>query len=226
MSSRHAALGIREDVMIVEAEGWRTPLTGVMGRRGSVRLAQTHYRGVYHAEGLDGAKWMYVPNWLPVTVLQERRDGWQDWMVDDPLHWLGMRRTVAHLPSGRIVCAGLGLGLMLHHIVNDRPDITEVRVIEKNPDVIDLITPTLPADPRFTIVEADFYKYTQQRADAAFDTPGEPDGVLWDLAVGDGNSPEVQKGFIMARAYVHGYWPGAELVIFGDQARLAAVSRG
>lgn len=207
-----------QNMITFDGPKWSTPLTVHAGTRsGDARLVRKRYPvGYYQMEGHGGAEvYRIVGGKLPLTVLEVRdpQDGrganWQEWMLDDPLHWIGMGERVAQLPPGRIVIAGLGLGLMLHHIAASRPDITDVRVIERNADVIDLIMPTLPADPRVTIVEADFWEYIQINPDV-------PDAVLWDLAVGD--VQHTSADLMRAVAEVGAFWPEAKLVRFGIRA--------
>lgn len=170
-------------VIEIPGDGWETPLTRAPDRRvGDAQIRHSSYpRGYFRMEGFLGSELYQVTRTrLPVTELQRRhrvggRKEWKTWMVDDPLHWLGMEATVKALPPGRVVVAGLGLGLMLHHMAR-RSDLTEITVVEIDPDVIELIRPTLPSDPRVAIVCQDYYRYIEKSE--------RPDSVLWDLAVG------------------------------------------
>ena len=170
------------DTVVIDGTTWSTPLTHVELRTvGGARLIRRVYRGTYHYEGTDGFEFYRVPQSKPLTVIGlQRRHGrrsWKTWMVDDPLHWNGMREAVAKLPAGHIVVAGLGLGLMLHHMtVQDR--FSRITVVEWDPDVMDLMRDTLPLhDARIELVEDDFYHHIEGKR-------GLYDGVLWDLAVG------------------------------------------
>lgn len=195
---------------VVIAREWHTPLTGVERQHGAARLrADTYAKGIYPMEGIGGYEYVHVrgPGRMPVAVLQRRtpQGGWKTWMVDDPLHWDGMRERVMDLPPGRLLVAGLGLGLFAHHLM-ERPDITAIDVIEIDPDVIGLIEPTLPDDPRRRIVNADFYRYIREQQP-------QHDAVLWDLAVG---GPEETRGdFYRALGEVTMHMPGAVLSCFG-----------
>jgi len=95
---------------------------------------------------LDMPPYMFlkVPTPMPITSLQTFEHGeWQTWMVDEPAHWI-MMATLAGRVIGPSVCvAGLGLGLMLHCLA-DREDITDILIVEQNPDVIALIGPLMP----------------------------------------------------------------------------------
>lgn len=168
---------------------WETPLAGFAGREdGGARLYHTRYtRGVYPMEGVEGHPVYVVDKPIMITQLQLREKSggdlntdkygrdWYTWMVDDPLHWYGMRERVRALPPGWVVCAGLGLGLMLHHLVQ-RDDISAITVVERNLDVIHLMEDIVPQDMRIGFVNDDYYEFIKYS-----DTP---DSVLWDLAVG------------------------------------------
>jgi hypothetical protein len=60
--------------------------------------------------------------------------------------------------KGRVLINGLGLGMLLEGILH-KPDVTYVRVIEAEQDVIDLVGPHFANDPRVEIVKADAYTY-------------------------------------------------------------------
>lgn len=206
------------DPRIVEVDGpsYRTPLTPFAGRRvGRARLRSTSLpRGYYPAEGTYGFEYIRTMRGrLTTTELQRRgssRDsGWQTWMTDDWLHWHAMRERVVALPGDvrSVVCAGLGLGLMLHHFKRERPDIERITVVELDPDVVALIRPTLPIDPRVAIVVDDYYRFIEREDEPA------PDAVLWDLAVGEKHETrdDVTKGIVLTARR----WPNAYISVFG-----------
>lgn len=60
--------------------------------------------------------------------------------------------------TGRVLINGLGLGMILEAILS-KPDVTYVRVIEAEQDVIDLVGPTFANDPRVEIIHADAMEY-------------------------------------------------------------------
>lgn len=195
---------------------WETPLTGLERREGRARLRESYYgrNQRHHLHGVHGAAtYKVVDGSMPVMELQildQRR--WQTWMVDDPLHWFGMEEKVEDLPSGDVLVAGLGLGLMLHHMSNRRPDLGRITVVERSPDVVKLIRPTLPDDDRVEIVVADFYDHLERVTDP-------PASVLWDLAVGAGDDPEVRRDFLVAKVRVAVALPGVPLFMFGTVDR-------
>jgi hypothetical protein len=165
-------------------------------------------------EGTSGYQFYRVSGGrLPVMCLQRRAEGrktWKTWMVDDPLHWCAMRELVLDLPAGRLLVAGLGLGLFAHHML-ERPDITDIEVVEIDPDVIALITPTLPEDPRVKITQGDYYAHIEHGLSV------QPDAILWDLAVGNQEQtyPDFMRGMMLTTAFL----PGVPLSCFGIRRR-------
>lgn len=60
---------------------------------------------------------------------------------------------------GRVLIAGLGIGLILLPI-QMKPEVTSVLVVEKYQEVIDLIVPKIPIDPlKVTVVRGDIFNY-------------------------------------------------------------------
>jgi hypothetical protein len=63
---------------------------------------------------------------------------------------------VVERAHGEVLIAGLGLGMILHPILQ-KPEVRAVTVIEKFQDVVDLISPTLPGDPRLNVITDDIF---------------------------------------------------------------------
>jgi predicted membrane-bound spermidine synthase len=79
------------------------------------------------------------------------------------------RRTnleIVHRAHGRVLIAGLGLGVILVPILA-KEGVTEVVVIERHQDMIDLIAPRFD-DPKLRIIHADVNEWRQER-DERFD---------------------------------------------------------
>ncbi len=66
--------------------------------------------------------------------------------------------------TGHVLINGLGMGMLLEAILA-KPDVTAVRVIEIDADVIALVGPHFAHDPRVTIVHADAYAYKPARGE-------------------------------------------------------------
>lgn len=126
---------------VLKIKDWKTPATEYPLRRvGTAEITRENYkRGFYWMEGVDGYIFFKVLKPIPVTNLEI--DG-EIWMVDDPLHWIGMQRLAEH-SEGRVLVGGLGLGLVIHAL-DKNPKVKEVDVAEINKDVIDLIKPLIP----------------------------------------------------------------------------------
>lgn len=60
--------------------------------------------------------------------------------------------------TGRVLVSGLGMGMLLEGLLS-KPDVTLVKVIEIDPDVIALVAPHFLHDKRFVIVQGDAYAY-------------------------------------------------------------------
>ena len=65
---------------------------------------------------------------------------------------------VVERAHGDVLIAGLGLGMILHPILG-KQEVRSVTVIEKYSEVVELISPTLPYDPRLTIVNDDIFTW-------------------------------------------------------------------
>lgn len=214
------------NTLVINGPEWKTPLTKVPDTRvGRARIRRdSQARGYYRLEGVafDSEVYQVVKGRMPVTLL-ERKTGdiggfdlnghragqWKVWMLDDPLHWYGMGERVADLPPGKVLCAGLGLGLMVHHLVA-RDDVTKITVVEIDSDVVELVSPTLPKDPRIDVVQADYYHYIE-----TIPKEDRPDSVLWDLAVG--SHEETKFDFMRAEAMTAVYLPDVPLFRFGER---------
>jgi spermidine synthase len=71
--------------------------------------------------------------------------------IQDFLHFV-------YKAKGMILVNGLGLGVLLKKLL-DKPEVTKVTVIEKSPDVINLVGPTYRNDKRVEIIHADAFSY-------------------------------------------------------------------
>ena len=139
-----------------------TPYTDVPALSGQlVRLSKSVYkRGFYNNEMVAGYELSYVKKPITVTSLDVKcRDGvWRTLMVDDPMHWLGMGELAKLALPGTVLVAGLGMGLLLHHLVK-RDDITKILVVEIDPEIIEFVSPYLPKDDRIVFRVGNFYHF-------------------------------------------------------------------
>ncbi len=141
----------------LELDSWHTPATDYPEIQvGSHRIKRSRYRGHYYMYGIDDYLLFHTRHDLKITTLQELRGKrWHQWMVDDPPHWRAMEIYAEH-SEGDVLCAGLGLGLIVHALARN-PKVASITVVEQSQDVIDLISPHLPTDKHITIVKDDWY---------------------------------------------------------------------
>lgn len=146
---------------------------------GNVEIKIIPYtEGIYLMENVKGYKFFEVQKKINIHAL--KIDG-RIVMVDDPLHWIGMEELAKH-SSGSICVAGLGLGLIVHHLVNNK-DVSSIEVFEINKNVIELISPLLPEDNRIKIINGDFFK--EPFREKHYDT------MIIDLWVGENGDFEI-----------------------------------
>jgi len=151
---------------MIKIREWKTPATDYPEKEfGSARISREKYKnGYYHSYGVRGYEYFLVTKPIDITSL-EIKDGngeWKTWMVDDCPHWWSMQ-DYARNSSGRVLVAGLGLGLVTGELLKN-VDVNSVTVIERNKDVIGLISPLLPEaiDVHFDIKNEDFYKFINE----------------------------------------------------------------
>jgi hypothetical protein len=127
------------------------------------------YNGFYPCYDVRGNQAYHAEDIL-VTLLKINN---KVWMLDDPPHWWNMQDQAGFF-HGHVVCAGLGLGLIVHAL-HDNPRVHKITVIEREKDVIDLVGPRLPRE-KLEIVHRDFWDWRD----------AQPDSVFFDLFVGNG----------------------------------------
>ena len=135
-------------------------------------------QGIYLMEGVRGYKFFEVKNKIRITTLRINNE---IVMVDDPLHWIGMEELANH-SIGNVCVAGLGLGLIVHHLIKNL-NVKSIEVFEINKDVITLISPLLPEDKRIKIINDDFFKEPFRKKQ--YDT------IIIDLWVGENGNFEI-----------------------------------
>lgn len=170
---------------VIEVTEWRTPATTYLTTQGRrVRIGRSRYtRGFYEAyqtgPGVDEHyQYYHLPKGIHVTTLQIKEGRrWKTWMVDDPPHWWAMQEHARHY-QGHVLCAGLGLGLIVHAL-QENPQVTKITVVEREHAVATLVSPHLPSNKPLTIVLGDWYSFQSK---TTFD------GVFFDLFVGNGHA--------------------------------------
>ena len=165
---------------------WETPATLYPRRKlGIACISNIRYRkGIYEMYGVPAPdddqavpgtarQYKYYRIMKPITVTALEIEN-KTVMVDDIPHYLGMVNH-ANYYSGTVLVAGLGLGLIVHTLAQN-PKVDRIVVVERSQDVIDLVGPLVPSK-NLEIVHADWYEYNPDFR---------PDGVFYDLFVGDG----------------------------------------
>lgn len=142
----------------LEISQWETPATSYpLVSVGTARFDRTpQTTGYYSYWGMDGYLYWHVRRRIQITELQLRENGrWSTWMVDDPPQWRAMQIFAEHA-TGRVLVAGLGLGLVCHELVRN-PLVEHITVVERNADVITLMRSHTPEE--VNIVHQDFYEF-------------------------------------------------------------------
>ncbi len=151
---------------VIEIIEWKTPAADYPEKEfGSARIKREKYkRGYYNSYQVRGYKYFEVKEPIPITCLEIKDDNgiWKTWMVDDPPHFWAMQDYAAN-STGRVLVAGLGLGLVTRELLNN-VDVDSLTIVEYNSDVIGLISPLLPEpiDVKFKIINGDFYDFINE----------------------------------------------------------------
>ena len=188
---------------------WQTPASAYEEREiGAFRLKRTVYEpGYYKLYRVKGYTYFQVMKPIPIMSLQECRDGeWRDWMIDDPFNYLAMKEYCGSL-KGRVLTAGLGLGLAVQELAKNG-EVTEVVVVERSPEVMTLVGGYMPSS--VNLVLDDFWAYTEQANGW--------DSILLDIWVTKGKEQHdrvMEEEARPAREKLKERFPSATLVLFG-----------
>jgi len=165
--------GIEEFVLRIDS--WHTPASDYpLKRIGAAEIARrTKRRGYYRMEGVGG--YMFYEVTKPVKTTELTING-ETVMTDEPVNWIGMQKLAEHC-YGRVLCGGLGLGLIVHAL-NKNEKVTEIKVAEINRDVIELVEPLLPSTNKLSVDLCDIHKFSNAQL---YDT------VILDMWVGKGS---------------------------------------
>lgn len=170
---------------------WETPATKYPSMKvGTTEIVRGIYRRNYYAmQGIHGKAFYKAVNPIKITILKINN---KIWMVDDPTHWWAMK-LLAKRSKGRVLCGGLGLGLIVHALLRNKA-VTKIDVAEINPDVIQLVKPLLPKSPILNIEETDVFSKTSENYDT----------VILDLWMWEDSTKEAMKAYLaMLSAFAH-----------------------
>lgn len=186
-------------------ENYRTPVTDYPACKfGKAEISHIRRgtRPTYWAEGVQGYFYYQYKNPATITVL---KIGGSVWMTDE-FPYLASLEHFAGQAKGKVLVAGLGLGIVVHQLAHN-PNVTQIDVVDRELDVIRLVQPLLPADPRIHVHHDDFYKWMERAAQGDY----RPDTVIWDLAVGtkgeisEGKEIPIVRHMIAAHFGTHKY---------------------
>lgn len=86
-------------------------------------------------------------------------------VMEDTLHELRQHLQFVRCASGRVLVTGLGLGCVVRGLLV-RPEVTSIDVVEISQDVLKLVSPFMPADPRLKIHHDDAEKFISRNYDS------------------------------------------------------------
>ena len=186
---------------------WITPVTDYPNiTHGKVRIKheKKSTKDLYYNEGVRGYWFVkYKPAGNKITVLEI-----DDvvWMTDEPAYTWSLQ-YFAEKSYGKVLVAGLGLGIVVHFLVNNVL-VKDITVVEREKDVIEAVSKLLPADKRINIVQGDFYVFMQQ-------DKKKRNTLIWDLGLWN-NAEErkvgLQELLIMPRLTLRYY--GKDCTLF------------
>ncbi len=202
---------------------WHTPASDYPEAQvGDWRIKRCKYSpSYYEMYGLDGYLYYEVKKSIPVTLLEERRDGrWHTWMVDDPPHWRAMQKY-AEACSGSVLCAGLGLGLV-HHALAQNRNVSSIFTVERSRDVEMLVIPQLlymnedvKSQCHYCLAGHDFWDFTEK---VASDHSQSWDWIIIDLWVVRGlkQKRELLYREVLPRVLrLKAHHPSAKIIVHG-----------
>lgn len=120
-------------------------------------------------------------------------------MSDTAMEQVSNLAVVRHA-HGHVFIAGLGLGMILHPIL-EKPEVTKVTVVEKYGDVIKLVSPTLPHQEKLETIEADVLTWKPAKG-TKYDTIYFD---IWPNITGD----NLEDMTLLHRRFAHFKAPGA-----------------
>lgn len=189
-------------------DSWRTPASNYPeATEGKFRIKKIIYKpGYYDAFGAGGKLAWYTNKELVITTLQGKQSNgiWYTYMVDDPPH-LWANASYAEQASGKVLLAGLGLGLVNHELEKN-PLVTDVTVVEIEQNVASLVAPYLPK--RTVVVVDDFFNFVK-KVSTKFDT------VLMDIDLFTAWDTHNENGEHTSKKSVEERFPGAKILYHG-----------
>lgn len=202
-----------EHPLFLEIESDYTTFASTLPHRryGNVELQwyEEDSKSYYRMEGVDGYFYYHPRSKIKLTQLVIDN---QVWMVDDPLHWRGMQ-ALARASHGNVLVAGLGLGLVTSELKKNKR-VCNIDVIEREPDLIELIGPKLRESGSCNIRQGNFWRYLEKLSN-----PRKYDTVILDLYVRSQDKPTTINhtvGDLLSGYYgVKTIMPSASVFVWG-----------
>lgn len=149
----------------------------------SITEAQAAQYNVRHLRGKLQHHMVQPGDYKRLVCINE--DGGRDVVMSNTPMEVTTNAAAAIAATGRVLINGLGLGMLLHHLLQ-KPEVTEVIVVERSADVIKLVAPSYLDNPKVTIAWGDAFTY-------------EPTGLfdfvwhdIWTF-ISDGNLEEMDR---------------------------------
>lgn len=139
---------------IFKVADWKTLCTDYpLKECGTAKLVRKKRRrgSIYPMENVGGYGYWAPINPIEITMLYING---RCWMTDEPINLVGLQK-IAESSAGKVFVAGLGLGMVAQFLAQN-PKVTEITVLERNHDVIELISPLI-SHPKIRVVEGDFW---------------------------------------------------------------------
>lgn len=197
---------IREYVLTIDR--WRSPVSHyreetveVEGEKARVKK-YVYTRGYYRMSWVGGYIFFKLTRPAEITVLEiynRQTEKWEEVMVDDPMHTLGMYHLARHA-YGDVIVAGLGLGIIIHYLAHN-PRVKSITVMEKNPAVIKLIKPYINKY-KVNIIQKDYFKHLAEAVLQAYQgsPPKKYDVCIADILTADEGTPPEERMVIGFKA--------------------------
>ncbi len=142
---------------ILDIETWETPATKYTEERfGNFRIRREDFPlGMRGLEGIDDHVYYDVKHPIPITRLEELKEGkWDNREADDPCTFMAMQKY-AQASFGKVLVVGMGLGLVVHELAKNK-DVESITIVEKSGEICQLVYNYLPA---CRLVISDFWNF-------------------------------------------------------------------
>ena len=129
-------------------------------------------------------------------------------MVDDPPNYRAME-IYAEAAKGKVLCAGLGLGLIQHELAKNK-EVTQVVTVERSQDDVHLVWEHCPKGQ--CLVIGDFFNFVEWSDEQ------------WDMIIADlwvsmsgGDKMRLLHQIVPLVVRLKNKWPNAKVVVHGFQ---------